>query len=112
MNYPACPKHLISTLIAVIILFFATPAAWGATLVVANKSDATVSLVDLDSGNVAATLETGAGPHEGGISPDGRFALVSNYGGRGSSNNSLTLIDIAEAEVVKTIDVLRDVGLR
>jgi YVTN family beta-propeller protein len=73
--------------------------------VVANKSEASVSLVDLESGKVAATLETGAGPHEVGISPDGRFALVTNYGSRGHTGNSLTLIDIPRAEVVKTIDL-------
>jgi YVTN family beta-propeller protein len=81
------------------------PAAWGATLVVANKSDATVSLLNLASGEVGATLPTGEGPHEVGISPNGRFALVTNYGGRGRNNNSLTLVDIAAASVVKTIDL-------
>jgi len=86
-------------------MIFLIPTVWGATLVVANKSDATVSLVDLESGKVAATLQTGPGPHEVGISPDGRLALVTNYGGRGNSGNSLTLIDIPKAEVVKTIDL-------
>jgi YVTN family beta-propeller protein len=93
------------TLLAICAMLAMLPAAWGATLVVANKSDATASLLDLDSGEVVATLPTGEGPHEVGISPDGRFALVSNYGGRGSSNNSLALIGIARAEVVKTIDL-------
>lgn len=81
------------------------PAAWGATLVVANKAEATASLIDLESGEVVATLPTGEGPHEVGISPDGRFALVSNYGSRGSPGQSLTLIDIPSASVVKTIDL-------
>ena len=97
--------RLAANLLAICTLLVLPPAAWGATLVVANKSDATASLLDLASGEVVATLATGDGPHEVGISPDGRFALVANYGGRGSSNNSLTLIDIAKAEVVKTIDL-------
>ena len=75
------------------------------TLVVANKAEATVSLIDLDNGNVVATLPTGEGPHEVGISPDGRFALVTNYGTRERDGNSLTLIDIAAAAVVSTIDL-------
>jgi DNA-binding beta-propeller fold protein YncE len=98
-------KRLAAGLLGACTLLVMLPTAWGATLVVANKSDATASLLDLDSGEVVATLPTGDGPHEVGISPDGRFALVSNYGGRGSSNNSLTLIDVAKAEVVKTIDL-------
>jgi YVTN family beta-propeller protein len=105
MKNHACPNRLIQSLLMCFAVVFTLPAAWGATLVVANKSDATASLLDLESGEVVATLATGEGPHEVGISPDGRFALVSNYGGRGSSNNSLTLIDVARAEVVKTIDL-------
>ena len=82
---------------------FIAPVAQAATLVVANKAEATVSLVDLEEGAVVATLPTGEGPHEVGISPDGRFALVTNYGTRERGGNSLTLIDIAAASVVKTI---------
>lgn len=79
------------------------PGAHAETLVVANKAEATVSLIDLEQGAIVATLGTGEGPHEVGISPDGRFALVTNYGTREAAGNSLTLIDIAAADVVKTI---------
>jgi len=81
------------------------PNTWAATLVVANKAEATASLINLENGAVVATLATGEGPHEVGISPDGQFAMVSNYGGRGSAGNSLTLINISTATVVKTIDL-------
>jgi YVTN family beta-propeller protein len=81
------------------------PAVQGATLVVANKAEATASLIDLTSGEVIATLPTGEGPHEVGVSPDGRFALVTNYGNRGGGGQSLTLIDVPAAVVVKTIDL-------
>jgi YVTN family beta-propeller protein len=90
---------------ALFVLILMAPIAWGATLVVANKAEATASLIDLERGEVIATLVTGEGPHEVGISPDGRFALVANYGARGSTGNSLTLIDIPEAKVVKSIDL-------
>ena len=82
-----------------------TASANAATLVVANKSEATVSLLDLDSGDVVATLPTGTGPHEVGISPNGRFAVVTNYGNRDEAGNSLTMVDIPAAAVVKTIDL-------
>ena len=90
------------------VLLTASLLATGAqagTLVVANKSDATVSLLDQASGDVVATLSTGKGPHEVGISPDGRFALVTNYGTREGAGNSLTLIDIPAANAVKTINL-------
>jgi YVTN family beta-propeller protein len=88
-----------------LIGLFLVSNAWSATLVVANKAEATVSLIDLDDGRVAATLATGDGPHEVDVSADGRFALVTNYGSGGQSGNSLTLIDVVNAEVVKTIDL-------
>lgn len=81
------------------------PALQAGTLVVANKAEATASLIDQESGEVVATLATGTGPHEVGISPDGRFALVTNYGTREAAGNSLTLIDIPAAAAVKTIDL-------
>lgn len=81
------------------------PALHAGTLVVANKAEATVSLIDQSSGDVVATLPTGTGPHEVGISPDGRLALVTNYGTREAAGNTLTLIDIPAANAVKTIDL-------
>lgn len=80
-------------------------AGRAATLVVANKAEATVSLIDLASGQVRATLPTGEGPHEVAVSPDGRLALVSNYGTRQAPGNTLTLLDVAGAQVVRTIDL-------
>lgn len=76
-----------------------------ATLVVANKAEATVSLVDLGSGKVVATLPVGTSPHEVAISPDGRLALIANYGTGPQPGSSLTLIDVPGAKVVKTIDL-------
>lgn len=74
------------------------------TLLVANKSEATLSFVDLDSGEVVATLPTGDGPHEVAVSPDGETAVVADYG-RQSPGNTLTVVDVADAEVVRTIDL-------
>lgn len=75
------------------------------TLVVANKAEATVSLVDLARGEVRATLPAGEGPHEVAVSPDGKLALVGNYGTRPSPGSSLTLVSVPEARVVRTIDL-------
>ena len=74
------------------------------TLLVANKSEATLSLVDLDSAEVVATLPTGKGPHEVAVSPDGKSAVVADYGGQ-SPGNTLTVVDVVNAEVVRTIEL-------
>jgi YVTN family beta-propeller protein len=83
-------------------VLLAAPAA-ADTLLVANKSDATLSLLDLETGEVAATLPTGEGPHEVAVSPDGKTAVVANYGGRGKPGATLTVVDVPGAAVVKTI---------
>lgn len=105
MKHSFRPDHAFAIIVMLVFTASMLPAAWGATLVVANKAEATASLIDLENGKVVATLPTGEGPHEVGISPDGRFAMVSNYGKRGSPGQSLTLIDIPSASVVKTIDL-------
>ena len=105
MKYCSFSDRIIKCAIVLFAAMFVLPNAWAATLVVANKAEATASLLNLESGDVVATLPTGDGPHEVGISPDGKFAMVSNYGRRGSGGNSLTLIDISSASVVKTIDL-------
>ncbi len=73
------------------------------TLVVANKSDATVDLIDLATGRSLATLPTGRGPHEVAVSADGRTAAVSDYGDRANPGSSLTLVDVPGARVVDKI---------
>jgi len=92
------------TLVLLLTALLAAPAAAG-TLVVANKSDATVSLVDTASGEVVATLPTGNGPHEVAVSPDGETALVTDYGTRGAPGSTLTVIDLPGKRVAKTIDL-------
>jgi YVTN family beta-propeller protein len=77
-------------------------AAPAGTLVVLNKSDASASLIDLASGREAARLRVGNGPHEAATSPDGGTVVVGNYGGV-LAGNSLSVIDVARAEVVRTI---------
>lgn len=91
---------------ALVIALIPAAAAQAATLVVANKAEATASLIDLGTGEVVATLPTDPGPHEVGVSPDGRFAIVTNYGYRGTSGNSLTVIDVAAAKVVRNIELV------
>ncbi|MEM7052648.1 MAG: YncE family protein [Acidobacteriota bacterium] len=104
MLSPVCRfrRQLLALLVGGVL---ATGAAAGETLVVANKSEATVSLLDLTSQQVVATLPTGEGPHEVAVSPNGRQALISNYGRRGAPGRTLTLIDIPRARVLKTLDL-------
>lgn len=99
-------RKTAQSLVVASVMVAVLPATAG-TLVVANKSEATVSLVDTGSGEIRATLPTGNAPHEVAVSPDGRLALIGNYGTREAPGSTLTLISVPEAKVVSTIE-LRD----
>jgi YVTN family beta-propeller protein len=91
---------------AAIAVAAASPArAAGATLVVLNKAEATVSLVSLSTGEPVATLPTGGGPHEAAASPDGRTVLATNYGTREAPGGTLTVLDVPGVRVVRTIEL-------
>lgn len=100
------PLALVPLLVLALAAIFAARAP-ADTLLVANKADATLSLIDLETGEVAATLPTGDGPHEVAVSPDGRRALVTDYGTRGAPGSTLTLVDVAGARVLDTIELGR-----
>ena len=95
--------HAIRMMVGLTVAWSLTASA--GTLVVANKSEATVSLVDTKSGEIRATLPTGDAPHEVAVSPNGRLALIGNYGTRAEPGSTLTLIDVVSANVVKTIEL-------
>lgn len=82
------------------VLLLAALPAMAHTLLVANKSDDTVDLLDPATGTSRATLPTGAAPHEIAVSPGGDTAVISNY-----DTTTLTVVDVAKGEVVRTIDL-------
>lgn len=79
-------------------------------LVVANKGDHTLSILDPATGRrVARVEESGVTGHEVAVSPDGRTAYVPIYGdagvGRaGSDGRTLDVIDVASGTRTATID--------
>jgi YVTN family beta-propeller protein len=77
------------------------------TLIVGNKSDDTVDLIDLASGQSTGTVATGHAPHEVAVSPDGKTAVVTNYGSRGQAGSSLTVVDLEAARSVRTLETGR-----
>ena len=80
-------------------------AADSGTLLVLNKSDNTVSLISMATKTTVATIPTGAGPHEVAVSPNGKLAVVANYGTQQTPGSSLTVIDIVGKTSRKTIDL-------
>lgn len=84
---------------------FSALAANPGTLLVLNKSDNTVSLLDLATKKSVATIPTGDGPHEVAVSPDGKIAVICNYGSQDTPGSTLTVIDVAARRSLRTIDL-------
>ena len=78
---------------------------YSGTLIVANKSGNTVSFVDRSTGKVIKTLPAGLEPHEVEVSPNGNYAVVTNYGDRENPGNSLSLYDVKNKKISRTIDL-------
>ncbi len=74
------------------------------TIVVLNKDGASASLIDRATGKEVKRLGVGLGPHEVTVSPDGRTAVVANYGAQ-QNGHTLSVIDLPSQEVTKVIDL-------
>lgn len=76
------------------------------TLIVANRSGGSVSLIDLPTETEIARLPIGPViPHEMTASPDGRWAVTGEYGTGDNPGRHLVVIDVAAAEIVSRIDL-------
>jgi YVTN family beta-propeller protein len=82
-----------------------TPHGPRGLLVVANKSDATVSILDAATGNTRATVSVEPGPHEVEILPDGKTAAVTDYGRGGVPGRYVSFIDLEAGRVSSRVDI-------
>ena len=80
-------------------------AASEAALLVLNKADNTLAIVDPVALKVLARVPVGEGPHEVVASADGRTAYVGNYGTQQVVGSSLSIIDIAARRETKRVDL-------
>src|ERR1700728_4287714 len=84
-------------------------------LLVANKGDQTLGLIDPTAGRQIATVaEGGVTGHEVASSPEGNRAFVPIYGNSGvgmpgTDGSTLAVIDLGERKVIHTIDFGRGV---
>jgi DNA-binding beta-propeller fold protein YncE len=85
-------------------------AATGAVLLIANKGDETLGIIDPAAGQQVATVaEGGTTGHEVIASPDGRLAYLPIYGNSGvgkpgTDGRNMVVIDIASRKVVGNVD--------
>lgn len=72
----------------------------GAVLLVANKHDDTLCYINPDTLEVLQTIATGPNPHEIIITPDQRFAYLSNYAAPG---DTISVIDLVKRKHILQI---------
>ncbi len=73
-------------------------------LLVLNKEDRTLAIVDSSAGKVVGTVPVGEGPHEVTVSTDGKLAFVGNYGSR-EPGNTISVIDLAQRKELRRVDL-------
>jgi YVTN family beta-propeller protein len=78
--------------LAVVLTAAETPSL---ALVVANKEENSLAIVDPASRKVIARVPTGEGPHEVAVSADGKLAFVANYGTAQNPGSTISIIDLA-----------------
>ena len=76
----------------------------GSYLVVLDKADATLRMIEPNSAHVRDLAPTGAGPHEGAAAPDGSLVVVCDYGDR-TPGHTLTVFDPFARHVTSIIDL-------
>lgn len=74
-------------------------------LLVLNKSESTLAIIDPATLKVLARVPTGEAPHEITASVDGRFAFVCNYGTGDRPGNTISVIEIASRKEIKRVDL-------
>ena len=91
------------------------PSSSAGLLLVANKGDRTLGLIDPGSDRQVATImESGVTGHEVVGSPDGKRAFVPIYGDSGvglpgTDGSTMDVIDLGERKVIQSIDFGRGV---
>jgi YVTN family beta-propeller protein len=97
---------LIGVLIAPAVGAAQTTPTPSPALVVLNKNDATLAIVDPASGNVVGRVPTGDGPHEVAVLVDGArtLAFASNYGAQ-TPGSTISVIDLATRKELRRVDL-------
>jgi YVTN family beta-propeller protein len=74
-------------------------------LLVINKGDNTLAIVDAATLNVLGTAPTGPDPHEVVASADGKLAYITNYNAGNGFANSLSVVDLVARTALPPIDL-------
>ena len=74
-------------------------------LLVLEKAQNTLVIVDPASLTIVARVPVGNDPHEVAVSDDGKTAYISNYGGGGAGGTTIAVVDLAAQKPLAPIDL-------
>lgn len=97
-------RVLPSVLMLATLVCMLPSTARGAELLVGNKSADTVWRLSLRDGRRTGEFRTGEAPHEIAVAPDGRSAVVTNYGDA-KSGSTLSVLDLVGGTPTRSIDL-------
>lgn len=97
--------HLLHRILLLVVAWACVLPASAETLLVVRKTGNAVDFVDPGSGLRLASVPTGTAPHEISVSPDGRRAVVSNYGTREQPGSTVSIIDLEQPQESRRIDL-------
>lgn len=87
-------------------LFTVTAVAQSSPLLlVLEKNDKSLAIIEPASQKVIARIPAGEDPHEIVASPDGHFAYISNYGAFQNPQHTLSVVDLIEHKALPAIDL-------
>lgn len=95
----------LNTLLLLVAGWLLAGSAAAETLLVVRKTDIAVDFMDPGSGLRLASVQVGDAPHEISVSPDGRHAVVSNYGTREQPGSTLSIVDLEQPRELRAIDL-------
>lgn len=89
--------------------FLFSRSCWAQTpspaLLVLDKGDNSLSIIDPVSRKTVGQISTGEAPHELTVSSDGRFAYVANYG-VGTPGDTLSVMDLVAQKEIRRVDLV------
>ena len=74
-------------------------------LLVLEKADSTLAIVDPATLKVVGRVPAGPDPHEVEASPDGKLAYISNYGGPDSNLNTISVVDVVAQKALTPVSL-------
>jgi YVTN family beta-propeller protein len=74
-------------------------------LLILEKSDSTLVIVDPASLKIVGRVPAGPDPHEVESSSDGKLAYISNYGGSDSALHTISVVDLTARKALPSIDL-------